>query len=1237
MTVNPAEWAKKKTLALSTVTPALETITRTYNPTLDTHLQLANPTADHGTDAEGYIWGKSTNATRMIQRFALTSVPSGYTLISASLVLTTFDDFWGAFARIYNYYKIKNTPGTAWVSAADWNHYDGEGIKTDWTGGHDGGLADIDGALAASAVTKPAIRPATMTWNDANFLAIVQDAITNCSNVLNLMLKDSAETSGDNDYASFGSVDNTTPASRPLLTLTWTRTPSVPSNYKLPIIIHRGSPTVERVDRTINGKAYRYRLPFTITALSATGAGYSGVEVAIDTAKLVAGGINKFFGGAAISYASTVEFVQKDGADDTTNLCKYCMETNLGVVENWNTDHTIYILRIPLAMSAGTEYQFYVYFDSNRTEQSSNYLFGAPDTAAGVWNFFRDFAITAADHDAFIAAYPEWELVCTGGAAHPTITVGAASSIVNVTGSTAGQFSGIRVLTASFHGHDFKIRIRYVTHVPDSQARTGMCSTTANSYTTSAIHSTGIVANEFAVYRADATSDLKNIALPATGAFTVEMRKVGTKFHYVFIRDRSNGYPDYWTLTPIVADQFNDLVADDGIDYVPFIACYESGPHQHIDYVAVGDFVENEPEVFVPNVIYDEDGVVFAENAALNWPYDIALTGTDGTTEIYWYPDRLAERSKHPGDSIDVILRTTTLASGICAYFGNSDFDAGSPNPYNDPTEVYGDADAFWDDYDAWANYTAIGAGTWAAADVAEPVFRRGDAGNVPLGGGGGRTFTRQPSVVKWDTNKYIMVACGSYWQEAGSYWPSRLNIQIAFGTSINGEFGPGKIAFIDPVYSGYAFGIWPQCARVYGTGANKKLYVLYVRQNGKGLGIASCPDPYADVPVWTINTNFLLDDTWLQSTGNWAVGDFVLHYGATFIHDGTKWRIIYKVSNAANNIRLGYAITTDLPENWINATSFTDYGLTINPAPDYVEDFNIIYDSLLYWYLFAIRLSGGGFRISYWRTDHDDFSAWAGPTDPTINTGPFAAGVTYSPRLLLDIATYYMHHAGIPLVEAESFLGKWIMNYAGCSSSATLNGVFAAENTIKKAYLSNTTGLHFAYKDNYAAPSDFELMTELMLKPAGGQTAVGILFNYDETAQTGYAAFLAYHSGVPTLECYKIVANALVAFSPAQSYTIPIFPLPRFYPGLAWRLFVQRFGGKIKVGYSPWGNATVWGLDFTDGNYSGTRIGLIANAGASYWDKLRLRAIVKNAAGTEPYVNQAAGALQDILAACNF
>lgn len=1312
-------YSARQKLQPVTVTPATQTFTLTFLASDDCRIVANAPNNDTVfNDADYiYVWGDKDTLQRSLLKFNLAThtFPAGYTLTSAVLTLQYSVGGGDPSARSVDLYRLDGTKkGNTWLeTTATWDHCTKTG-GVGWTGGHDGATGD---RAADTPVNSGALGAAgSKTFSGANLITIVNECIEHDASVLNIQLVDHDETGDTTAIIRFNCSENAT--APPSLALTYTYTPTIPSNYKLYATVHKGSPSVqdaieEKVAAgywTVNGKNYRYRVPFTVRSLDATDAGYQ-VDVPVDTKKLMAAGVTKYFAGTTATHASSVEFVMLSGADETTNTCKFCIDTDVDVVMNVNTDRTLYTIRTPLAMAANTVFTFYYYMDYQNATASTNFLRGGPDnglgqidsiagnhitttaasshfTAAsvgqtirnltdgtsttiqdfigdhevhltsqifdateywdimGVWDFYREWNVSYANLAAFLAGCWEWEVKKDASAADPTVRTNTTASVMefNLTGGTASKWTGIRVKSAVYKWHDnFRMRFRY-TADPTTLTYVGMEGSSddaCNGAEDASITHVGASPEIRVYHEADAGTPHTWVMGNPTStpfSFMVELRKDGSNFgRWVFYRDFYNNNPDYWTQTAVAANQFVTSPADD-VDYQAYVGAYGKNSCK-LDYIKIGQFVANEPIVQFPSITYPENGVIFCEDNHEHFPYDTAFALAD-LTELYWWPDPLAEVTRHPGDSMQLVLRTTDLTSPIFMYCGNAAVTEAAPNSYMSDVHTFeGPAhnEGMFDDFATFtidaSNWVVI-TGTWTGspADVAEPVHRRGDSGSTPLGGSGNLSWMRNCTRVKWDTGQYLNFYQGCRWEFAGAYWPQGYTCEWSLASSPTALSGPGKVAFTEPLYPW----AWVHAARVVeaadSVGNEKKVYVLYNVMSAAGVwgfNIATCSDPIAadgslnTAATWTINPN-----------GPFYPPTTASGLGWTMVKRGTAanpiWYVFYEDAIGLSAYCI-HCHDAD-PDDWPVIGSWTDDGEVIRDIVHF-EDFDCVYDGTL-WYFW-----GGPSGLEHYWTISDanfpgDFGVtnWTGrippPTDgidTVIAVGPWATGLKTSARVMLDDGVWYMYYSGQNPADAGSFLGRWKPNWVGVSTENDLaHNNWAVANTVKKAYVSNTTGQNYVYKV-WTAPTDFEIMAETMLKPAGGERQIGFLFNYSETALNGYCAFWDYVAGVPTVQCWKIVNNVLSA-QIGSTYTIPIFIGPRPYPGYPVRLAVKKYGQNIRVGYSTWGNEFVWpdALSIQNPLYRGTRIGLMSNIAAGWWDRLRVRAITSSTDTTiitEPYL----------------
>ncbi|GAH68465.1 unnamed protein product, partial [marine sediment metagenome] len=229
-----------------------------------------------------------------------------------------------------------------------------------------------------------------------------------------------------------------------------------------------------------------------------------------------------------------------------------------------------------------------------------------------------------------------------------------------------------------------------------------------------------------------------------------------------------------------------------------------------IDFILIYNRIEHEPLVSFPDVTYSKNGRIFLEDNSLHFPYNVAFTDEDGSTQLYQWSDPLADITRLPGESTQVTIRTVT-GNDIFIYYGNDDVK--TLHLYaDDPTDVFDEWDTF--DYVDTAALDVVwtdSGGTWTAPqDVPMPVLFKGDVGNV--GGSSGRLHARFSQIFKKGENDYRMIFVNCLWELHAIGWPLPFSIYIASGTSPDGEFGAGhRLKIIneigDDIHGGYIAG----------------------------------------------------------------------------------------------------------------------------------------------------------------------------------------------------------------------------------------------------------------------------------------------------------------------------------------------------------------------------------------------------------------------------------------------
>jgi hypothetical protein len=183
----------------------------------DTYVDAGQPTVNFSADStiRTYTWPTNTAANRIIIKWDLSNIPRGATIHDATLSVYMYgtegtggDDNYDLLVhRILNH-----NPS---ISKCTWNSFDG---VNSWSGGSDGGAADLGQAESAVVVGKSV---GHKNWSMTQMVqAWVNDPGTNFGLLLS---PDSSAASDSNRY--FRSTEYCEPDQRPKLTVTYTITP----------------------------------------------------------------------------------------------------------------------------------------------------------------------------------------------------------------------------------------------------------------------------------------------------------------------------------------------------------------------------------------------------------------------------------------------------------------------------------------------------------------------------------------------------------------------------------------------------------------------------------------------------------------------------------------------------------------------------------------------------------------------------------------------------------------------------------------------------------------------------------------------------------------------------------------------------------------------------------------------------------------------------------------------------
>ena len=210
------------TTTTSTTSPTGTSATTTTMPPMtfagaaDTAIFSGSPDATLGSSDQVFVGRDASNAQRVLLRFDLTSVPSTATVASCTLTVDVVALNQAGAGKIY---RLKQP---AWSqTAATWNRFDGVSA---WTtpGAFDANEASSDVVVTPGPDGPVAYSPPTGSEAFAfpDITGLCQDAVTNRSGALNLLIKQDDDAPGATAEMSFSRFTDNDPDERPTLAVT---------------------------------------------------------------------------------------------------------------------------------------------------------------------------------------------------------------------------------------------------------------------------------------------------------------------------------------------------------------------------------------------------------------------------------------------------------------------------------------------------------------------------------------------------------------------------------------------------------------------------------------------------------------------------------------------------------------------------------------------------------------------------------------------------------------------------------------------------------------------------------------------------------------------------------------------------------------------------------------------------------------------------------------------------------
>lgn len=869
-------------------------------------------------------------------------------------------------------------------------------------------------------------------------------------------------------------------------------------NYTVSLVLHREREPVESNAWVVATKTYNNRIPIRILA-GANLTGYQ-VKVVLDTATLVSLGYQD--GG---NDGMDVEF------DNATPGSPYYY----WLEEGWNTSATVFWVKTDL--TANVYKAIYLYLDTDQTGDSS---FHDP---ANVWDFFEDFDVTAANKAAFLAAYTDWE----DASANPPTAVDTnttQASCLFLDGQDNGAFNAVGVKWAEYSEDDFRFLSRIhakggdINHWVIGMANDNLLSDGAPLDAVMIQQGTTANPNEDGrIIKNGAASWELEKTIPAA-PFTIELLHYDGRVTAAYDGDSPT--------------DFNDTI-DAAETYRPFVSSFIAASTITVDWIAVGQYIEHEPAVHIPPLW--REGVnnhVGLDDGALHWPYDVVFTDDDGSTQLWFYPDRETEVGGLVGPELgmETYVRVTDSleSSSVNIYVYYSNAAQTSEDTYWDASNVFTFYDGFTDD-SAWTEVD----GTWAVGNQQRPVYK-----------GGPFRWARQPIVIKKDSTYYMFYLEGSTEGADLNSFPQPWVVALATSPDfIHWErYGPVFVANDAGITEGHVY-----FSHVWEDGGT--YYALYTTaSNAASTGWAGIATS-SDLITWTPDgSNPILDYTDVTADQVW---------GSSIVESGGTYNLFY--SSTETGISIGYANSTSLTGTYTDQgeilTGMGEWGENVMESPFVLHDGN---DT---WYMFY---SGGGItveqRVGYATASNANFpGTWADQgavpdiSEFFIGWNAFGAG---TPIIYTEGSTYYMFYYG----NSQDATNAQDNQIGYATSTDLLN--WTLQNVHSEYQQTNAGAARYRSIVTGGDYTDVEIMVELQ-RGASSARQAGIAFRYDDADNYYYAAIDVFGGQ------QRIIFNVIDAGTPA-AVVGPTNITDEMWLGQKYRLRVRLVGTDVAIDYSP-------------------------------------------------------------------
>jgi len=586
---------------------------------------------------------------------------------------------------------------------------------------------------------------------------------------------------------------------------------------------------------------------------------------------------------------------------------------------------------------------------------------------------------------------------------------------------------------------------------------------------------------------------------------------------------------------------------------------------------------------------------VYLDGNCVSFPYDLAFTRSDSTTQLYQTDASETLKS----DINNSILFNVKLTDAV-PQNGSVNINVWYNNPSQTTRHSYWSASnthSFWDDFESGTTNWFTVSGTWTTASQQVPIYRGGPNG-----------YARAPYVIQKGSQYYLFTESAMNWGMFANYggtpWIWKLPAtgwDYSIGTSLS-----------DFLYLNYwSFEDRPADARSATTPeTGTMVYMNSVVQDSNGLYWATYTNGSGNTCVQDVFLAYSTDLIhWTPSSNNPIIrsgGWFYPHNSGNIVGGGclfwdepnSRW-IMYTLPIIPGRVRT----TNGTVYAWVrnNASPdgpFTYYGIVRNgqnKGGSYIEEVQVVQDGGTY-YMFAGDLLDK-ITLGYLKTQRIRVATSSSLLGPFKDQGCITLDLydwdyiaSGMPKLWKDAdGNWYMVYFGQPSSASGISDTTLFDNFIGYAKATSFPMTWAAQN-IHKMYHNTTSGISVVNDGRY---SNSSIYASILLRYHS--TYTGLIVRYQDSNNYYKVVFARSDN---TLKLYKVVSGTSTVLSSVA------LPWTLSSAGTSYPLQVCCYGNRIIAKISQYGTYWYTMINTTDNSLSNTgNMGVYDPDGGVYVD----------------------------------